>query len=98
MNKRASLTLKSFLITSSLILMFVLMLKIFNENHKKLNGEGIDVFLTLNSVCLKTPEAEYYIEPDKESLLNVYSYVNQHPAFVPFPLGFGLFSRYLLNN
>lgn len=74
------------------------MFKIFNENFKKLNGEGIEVFLTFNSLCFKVADEKYYVEPNKEELVNVYSYVNQHPATVPLPLGFGLFSRYLLNN
>ena len=98
MKKKTSLMLKSFLVTSSLILMFVLMFKVFNENLKKLNGEGIEVFLNFNSIYLKTAGEKYYVEPDKEKLVNVYGYVNKHPALVPFPLGFGLFSRHLLKN
>lgn len=98
MKYKINLTIKSMIITVFILVFMSLLFVVFNEGKKKIDGEGVFVYLTKNALYLKKGVKEIKVEPDKKELESAINFSYEHPFVLPFPFNLFIFSDCLIKN
>lgn len=98
MKKQNKLFLVTFVITTSVLTIFLAIIKIINEGEKIINEKGVSVCFASNNLYVRHGEKQYTIEPDKQAIAEAVNYVFEHPIILPPPFSFMLFSNGLVES
>ena len=98
MKYRTYVAIKSMIITIFILVFLVAMLVVYNEGKKKIDGEGVFVYLTKNALYLKKGRREIKVEPDKKRVEKALNFSYEKPFILPFPFNFLVFSDSISKN
>ena len=98
MKYKIFLVVKSMIITVFMLGFISALFIVFNEGKKRIDGEGVFVYLTKNALYLKKGAKEIRIEPNKKKIERAINFSYEHPFILPFPFNFFIFSDCLLKN
>lgn len=93
MKYKIKLMLKSFGVTVFILTFLSAMLITLNENKKKIDGQGVFVYLSKDALCVRHGRKETKIEPNKKEIGKFLNCCYKNPMILPFPFNLIVFSK-----
>lgn len=98
MKYKIMLMLKAFGVTVFILTFLSAMLVTLNENKKKIDGQGVTVYLNKDSLCVRHGRKEIKVEPNKKEIGNFVNYCYKNSFVLPFPFNYMVFSKRFLDD
>lgn len=98
MKYKIMLMLKSFGVTVFILTFLSAMLITLNENKKKMDGQGVAVYLNKDSLCVRHGRKEIKVEPDKKEIRKFLNCCYKNPMVLPFPFNLMVFSKWFYDD
>ena len=93
MKYKVFLAIESMIITIAIMVFAASLFVVLNEGRKRIDGEGISVYLNCDTLVFRNGEKEVTIQPDKEEVGKAINFCYDHPFVLPFPFNLMVISN-----